>query len=161
MPPDNWGLRPEADVDRITVRRYRPGDQVACAWLFETIQREIFPNDDPGKFARDRFHVDTRGEEIWVAEADGEVIGFVTLWRPDPFIHFLLIHPDWRGRGIGTLLLDELLASVDRSVDLKCRADNTPARRFYLSNRWHEAGSGHQDGVTYIRFRKAPPHQRH
>ena len=102
MPPDDRALRPDTETSRISVRPYNARDQVVCAWLFESVQREIFPNDNPGKFARDRFHNDTRGEEIWVAEAGGQVIGFVTLWRPDPFVHFLLVHPDWRGNGAGT-----------------------------------------------------------
>ncbi|MHA1571239.1 MAG: GNAT family N-acetyltransferase, partial [Alphaproteobacteria bacterium] len=139
----------------ISVRPYWSRDRADCSGLFEIVQREIFPNDNPAKFSRDRFRSDTGGEEIWVAQADRQVVGFVTLWRPDPFIHYLLVHRDWRGRGIGVLLLDTLMASVDRSVVLKCRTDNTAARRFYLRNNWFEAGSGYQDGVTYIRFQKA------
>ncbi len=160
MPSDNRTLKQGAENCPISVRPFCARDQVVCAGLFESVQREVFPNDNPGKFARDRFHNDTRGEEIWVAEAGGQVVGFITLWRPDPFIHYLLVHPDWRRRGAGSVLLNRLLASVDRSVDLKCRADNTLARQFYLRHLWHEVDSGHQDGVTYIRMRKAPPHRR-
>ena len=156
MPSDNRNLRPATTTRSISVRPYASQDKADCAFLFETVQREIFPNDDPAKFARYRFRTDTGGEEIWVAQADCQVIGFVTLWRPDPFVHYLLVHPDWRGGGVGVQLLDTLLATVDQSVDLKCRSDNTGARRFYLRNNWFETGSGYQDGVTYIRFQKAP-----
>ncbi len=158
MSPDNGNLSPQAETKCITARPFRAQDRMACAWLFEIIQQEIFADDDPEKFSRERFDIDTRGEEIWVAEADGSVIGFASLWRPDPFIHYLLIRRDWRGRGAGLLLLNELLARVDRPVDLKCRIDNDSARRFYLRNDWYEAGRGHQDGVCYIRYRKEPPH---
>lgn len=153
MPPDNRDLGSTATI---AIRSYCSDDEGDCSGLFEVVQREIFPNDDPAKFTRTRFSTDTAGEEIWVAKADRRVIGFVTLWRPDPFIHYLLVHRDWRGRGIGVRLLETVLAAVDRSVDLKCRTDNTAARRFYLRNDWSEAGAGFQDGVTYIRFKKAP-----
>ena len=37
-----------------------------------------------------------------VADTDGQVVGFVSIWQPEDFIHNLFVSPEWQNHGIGT-----------------------------------------------------------
>jgi ribosomal-protein-alanine N-acetyltransferase len=72
-----------------------------------------------------------------VAVDDGPVIGYAGLCdHPDEaFVQTMAVAASYQRRGIGALLLEELLAEAARRrqprVLLEVRADNTPAQRLY------------------------------
>jgi ribosomal protein S18 acetylase RimI-like enzyme len=70
----------------------------------------------------------------FVAMADGEPVGLALCWTSS-FVKDLVVHPDWRHRGIGgALLRTAMLALADRGnseVKLKVQSDNMEARRLY------------------------------
>lgn len=66
--------------------------------------------------------------EVWVAEADGEVCGFIA-FKPG-WINHLYIHPEHQGRGLGHALLDKALADGTRR-ELWTFQQNSRARAFY------------------------------
>ena len=68
--------------------------------------------------------------DVIVAQ-DDVVVGFLATC--DAMIDALYIHPDHRGRGIGTLLLDTVKAKVDW-LELWVFQANTAARKFYASH---------------------------
>ena len=137
----------------LTVRRFEPGDREPCALLFERVQRETFAADDPALYAREHFERDTAGEEIWVAAIGGAIGGLVSFWRPQPFVHHLLVDRPWRRRGVGAALLGRPIAGVAGPVDLKCRLDNPAAQRFYRRLGWIEVERETRCATPYIRFR--------
>ena len=69
--------------------------------------------------------------------ADAGVAGFCAFWRVVDQIHInnLAIHPNFRGRGLGTLLLEAVLAEASRlgapHATLEVRRSNEPAKRLY------------------------------
>lgn len=78
----------------------------------------------------------------WVAvydSADGEqvVVGMIVVWLilDEAHIATLAVHPDYRERGIGSILLVEALQSVllqgARSAFLEVRASNLVAQKLY------------------------------
>ena len=79
------------------------------------------------------------------------------MWRPDPFIHYLLVAKAWRGRGVGATLLDAALRTISGAADLKCRIDNAAACRFYQHLGWYEIGRDQTCRHPYIRYRSTPP----
>ena len=126
--------------------------------FWETVQREIFPGDDPRLYRREDFGRATQGEELWVAEAAGAVpgdaiAGFASFWRPEPFLHFLLIAPQWRGRGLGKDLLRAVLDAASGPVDLKCDPRNLPARRYYEARGWRLIERNEGAANPYLRYR--------
>jgi len=137
----------------LAVRPFEPGDREPCALLFERVQRETFAADDPALYAREHFERDAAGEEIWVAAIGREIGGLVSFWRPQPFIHHLLVDRPWRRRGVGAALLGYLLAGVPGPVDLKCRMDNPAAQRFYRRLGWIEVERQTRRATPYIRYR--------
>lgn len=68
-------------------------------------------------------------DEVWVAEADGAVVGYARLtptWLDD-----LYVVPAQAGRGIGTALLDLVKARRPSGFSLWVFEMNAPARAFY------------------------------
>jgi ribosomal protein S18 acetylase RimI-like enzyme len=106
-------------------------------------------------WSRDGFAYAVSGEDVFVALAPGgEVVGFVSLWRPEPFVHLLHVARGWRGRGAGATLLAHALATLPAgSVDLKCLPDNRPALAFYRRLGWVEVGSDLDAEPPYLRLR--------
>jgi ribosomal-protein-alanine N-acetyltransferase len=68
---------------------------------------------------------------------DGAVAGFCASWIIFDELHInsLAIHPEWRGRGLASYLLTEVVAAARREgamqATLEVRESNLPARRLY------------------------------
>jgi chorismate mutase/GNAT superfamily N-acetyltransferase len=68
--------------------------------------------------------------ETWVAERDGEVVGYLLL---DPeWIDSLYVRPDLTGQGIGSVLLDLAKSLRPSGFGLWVFETNVQAQRFYL-----------------------------
>ncbi len=98
----------------VTVRPYRSTDLEACRALWVELtqhHREIYQDpsiggDDPGR-CFDRHLAQVSPERVWAAECAGEVVGLVGLILCDPEaeIEPVVVAAQWRGRGIGRMLL--------------------------------------------------------
>ena len=55
-------------------------------------------------------------ETCFVAQEDGRIIGVILSGHDGRrgFIHHTAVHPDHRGKGIGTALVEEAMAALDR-----------------------------------------------
>lgn len=75
----------------------------------------------------------------WVAEWDGEVVGFCYADHRDSSIWALFVAPEYEGQGVGKRLLagavDWLFELGKECVQLSTGA-NTRAARFYLAQGW-------------------------
>ncbi len=86
---------------------------------------------------REDFDISTDGEAVYVAEEDGEIVGFVSIWEPDCFVHNLFIRRSARRRGVGLALLEYARDQYSSAVlTLKCVQNNKNAYRFYLKHGW-------------------------
>jgi chorismate mutase len=70
-----------------------------------------------------------RDDEVWVADAGGEVVGYARL--TDTWLDDLYVRPTHAGQGVGTALLDLAKARRPEGFCLWVFEMNTPARRFY------------------------------
>ncbi|EGR2875517.1 GNAT family N-acetyltransferase [Vibrio parahaemolyticus] len=87
---------------------------------------------DTVEFDLSDFERDTDGESIWVAVESNEVVGFVSIWAPESFIHHLFVSPNNLRGGVGLKLLD-LAKQKYSNLSLKCLSQNSNATEFYLS----------------------------
>ena len=96
------------------------------------------------------FAMASRGEVVFVATADdGEVLGLVSVWTMETFIHHLYVAPRHRRAGVGRALLASLSAWLSPPWQLKCVRANRAASDFYHALGWSEVRSTHADAALY------------
>lgn len=149
---------PTGDID-LVLRPGVPGDADALAALMTAARHAAVPAMPPPVHTpeEDRAWIGRQlaGEtEAWVAERDGELVGYVLL-EPD-CLHSLYVRPDLTGRGIGTVLLDLVKSLRPDGFALWVFESNTGARRFYTRHGlWeleHTDGSANEEGAPDLRM---------
>ena len=76
----------------------------------------------------------------WRRRSDGKILGFISVWPADDFIHMLYVEPSSQGHGVGTRLLQALPGWPTRRYRLKCLMRNTRAKTFYERHGFHVIG---------------------
>ena len=79
----------------------------------------------------------------WVAEHEGEVVGFSFADEPEPSIWAVFLLPQWEGRGLGRRLLDEAvgwLRSRGHATIWLSTGPGTRAEGFYERLGWERTG---------------------
>lgn len=104
------------------------------------------------------FFARTEGEDAYAAIIDDTVAGLLTIWRPEPFIHYLVVDRAFRNRGIGSALLAFAVARLGRPVDLKCDIHNRPAQSLYEKHGWRIVERVMGPGPAFYRYRLEPGH---
>lgn len=123
-------------TETVRLAPLRRTDAPRCA----AIERELFAGDDP--WSERAFHAElAAGYHYLGAYAEsGQLAGYggiALLGRSGDFeseVHTIGVAEQWQGAGIGSLLLDGLLAFADEyraPVYLEVRTDNRPAMLLY------------------------------
>ena len=77
---------------------------------------------------------------VSVAEADGRIVGFVTVDRKTGYLDQIVVAPEAWGSDVATMLMDEARRISPSGLDLKVNADNARAIRFYEKQGFVDAG---------------------
>jgi ribosomal protein S18 acetylase RimI-like enzyme len=121
-----------AMVLRMPIRPVQPGDEEEVADVFSAglsgmiYLPEVYTDKQTRLFIRD---VMLPNNEVWVAEEDGRVVGFVGFG--DGRVRHLWVEPDHQNRGIGTSLLRVAMERCPQGLDLFVYQRNEGARRLY------------------------------
>lgn len=135
----------------INIRKAQPADTTDLANLFLESRRRAFHWKNPTTFQLADFEKETTGEVVSVAVADDQkVVGFISVWEPDRFVHHLFVDANYQRNEIGRLLLSSLTRWLPRPYRLKCVAANLRACEFYRKNGWQEVGRGNSDDGEYL-----------
>lgn len=128
----------------IRLRRSEATDLSALADIFLTTRLQAFHWCDPASFRLEDFVTQTTGEIIHVAEETngGGLLGFISVWPPDSFVHHLYVIPGHQRSGTGTALLKSLSTWLPLPYRLKCLTENHAALAFYRKHGWTDRGSG-------------------
>lgn len=102
----------------------------------------------------------TPNHEIWVAEADGRVVGYAAVhWIPFPMIYGtegylsdLLVHQDARGKGVGQLLLAQIEARAEELGCVRLMLNN--ARTAESFTRGFYPKQGYRERTEFANFVK-------
>jgi ribosomal protein S18 acetylase RimI-like enzyme len=142
----------------VAIRPATDADLPACADLHDRVERAVFVWDPKTAYGLDAFRRSIAGEEMTLAWVDSAIVGLISVYRQENFVHNLYVDLPWQGCGVGRQLLDAALASMDGAARLKCEIANLPARRFYEALGWREvARSGVRPGdwILYMHPRRA------
>jgi GNAT superfamily N-acetyltransferase len=142
------------------LRRASPDDALAVAEVFIAARAEqtFIPTLHTPDEDRQFFRETVATQEVWVAEEEGEVVGFAAL-KPDLLGH-LYVRPSAQGRGVGQALLDKTKEVRPNGFFLWTHQPNTGARRFYERHGLVAVeltdGSGNEERVPDIRYEWRP-----
>lgn len=109
------------------------------------LERETFSS--PWRPDTFRQLVTGNGAEVWVVEIEGEgVVGYAVFWcvLEHGELANIAVHPGYRGKGLGSLLLDRLIERAEaagvRNLYLEVRASNERASDLYERRGFLEIG---------------------
>ena len=148
----------------VTVRRAVPEDGPAIAALYTAARVAAVPQMPPALHTAEEdvafFSRRVADDDVtaWLAEADGELLGFA-LCTPT-FLDGLYVRPAITGQGIGSLLLDVVESTHPGGYELWVFASNAGARRLYqrrgLVEVEHTDGSGNEERAPDVRMAWRP-----
>lgn len=133
----------------LEIRPALADELVSCAELYARIAATSFYWLAPEARTAQAMLGTFNEEEVFVAVRDGELVGFLSLYRSDAFVHSLFVETP--GQAVGPALLMRAIAEVGR-VSLKCADDNHAARRFYDRLGFAEIDHGEDVGHTWTRL---------
>lgn len=117
---DNWQIRLAVASDM---------DCLAKIYLQSRIASGCFLPIEELKY--EDFYKDIFDEEVYVYERNQRIVGFISIYQPDLFIHLLFVHPDYFGQGIGKELLTFAKSKYGLPLTLKCLVKNRKAQHLY------------------------------
>lgn len=131
------------------IREAKETDISALQAIYTAAQSENFHWLSSEEISQLDIKTDTEGEKIWVAVIENDIVGFISVWEQENFIHHLFVHPSHAGKKIGKKLLSHALAIIGRPAALKCISLNQPALAFYKSQGWVTAHIGNDGDIEY------------
>jgi GNAT superfamily N-acetyltransferase len=132
-----------------TIRLVTPSDHAACAELFLRSRVRGFYWLPPSTFRLEDYESLIVDEEVWVAEKNGKIVGFCSLFLEENFLHNLFVDPSEQRTGVGSLLLEKFLERVQRPALLKCLEANQRALAFYQKHGWERLERGEEEFGAY------------
>ena len=134
--------------DSMEIIGYQHSDLESLRQLYFESRLNTFTWLDSTEFELNNFDRDSDGEQIWVARDAGEIVGFISIWKPESFIHNLFVSPHHLRSGIGSTLLD--FSKQRYSVlSLKCLIENKNAVNFYQSQGFKVASTVNNGPESY------------
>jgi putative acetyltransferase len=118
-----------------TLRLYQSSDENACIALWQRAWQIAYPQIAFAKrlpWWRDRWQKDlVPVATIVVMENAGDMVGFVTIDRASGYLDQIVIAPEYWGRGLAHVLIDEAKRLSPKGIDLQVNKDNARALRLY------------------------------
>ncbi|MBM4431267.1 MAG: GNAT family N-acetyltransferase, partial [Chloroflexi bacterium] len=128
-------------VGQAVIRNYRPGDEPQWLRLLTASPDFVhdffnqFPSLDVLRLVVQYPHMDA-ARNLFFAELGGELVGYAELWRRTGLprtVARVLVHPDWRRRGLGAALLAQ--------VEMRARTEGGRYLDILVAGE-HKAGQG-------------------
>jgi chorismate mutase/GNAT superfamily N-acetyltransferase len=121
----------------VSLRRGGRYDLPAVAELYLAVRRDAVPHMPPGVHPDDDVRRwvaswDLATHDVWLAEADGTLVGFATLTAT--WLESLYVAPTAQRSGVGSALLEVAKAQRPDGFGLWVFESNVPARAFYAGH---------------------------
>ena len=130
----------------MNLRRYMPHDEDASVALWLRTWQATYPALDFAErldWWRERWRNELLpAAEVVIAEADGTIVGFVTVDPRTLYLDQIVVGPEHWGAGVGTALIEEAKRISPTGLDLDVNIDNARAIRFYIKLGFAVSGAG-------------------
>ena len=133
-------------ADGVSLRRYAPRDEDASVALWLRTWQAAYPELDFAErldWWRERWRNELLpAAEVVIAEADGVMIGFVTVDPRTYYLDQIVVAPEYWRSGVGAALIAEAKLMSPAGLDLDVNIDNVRAIGFYRRLGFLIAGVG-------------------
>ncbi|HZU67744.1 MAG TPA: GNAT family N-acetyltransferase [Ktedonobacteraceae bacterium] len=148
-----------------TLRRYTPADQEAIEYLhvYALEQTGAYLGRGPWDddiYTIEETYLNNQGEFL-IGEWDGVFVAMGAFRHTGPRraeIKRMRVHPDYQGRGLGQIILNELEARARamgyKTLHLDTSILQIPARKLYEKNGYREVGRDNYGGLEVILYEK-------
>lgn len=127
---------------KIKIEPYSPKHQSAIEEIYcHTLKNEWEVLADLSQLKSDLAE-SFQEETVLIASHNEAILGFISWYEPDAFIHHLYIDKQYRDKGVGKELIQCALNRLRYPVRLKCLQKNKKALDFYFSQSWYLVGEG-------------------
>ena len=126
-----------------------------CAEIYQRAWNSALPGYRR-TISTEEFVSETEGETTTVALLEANVVGYISIWEPDFFIHHIYVDPDHQGKRVGSALLTQAIHLANgKPLSLKCETANTKALEFYQLKGFEDAGeAGVDDYGPWIKLER-------
>jgi GNAT superfamily N-acetyltransferase len=153
--------RPICSTLTLTIRTAQTAAEIDdAAALYVRSGSAAFTWRPENHFRAEDFAMFALDEEVWLALMGSALVGILSIFRPENFIHCLYVDPDAQGLGVGRALVEHVRRVVGEPLTLKLDVPNRKAIAFYEATGW-ERLTGLDDqgvddaGITWARYRLA------
>jgi GNAT superfamily N-acetyltransferase len=151
--------KPHCSTLTLTIRKASSAAEIAdAAALYVRAGTAAFTWRPAGHFTAEDFVRFAQEEEVWLALMGNALVGILSLFRADNFIHCLYVAPEAQRLGVGRRLVARLRRETGKPLSLKLDTPNTSAIAFYEATGWVRL-NGPDDmgtdlkGVSWARYR--------
>ncbi len=137
----------------VAIRRALPSDVDAVVALFVAAHRAgeaVLPPLASAVETQASIALQVASAEVWVADADGQVIGMLVLEQHH--IAHLYVAEVYQHQGIGGRLVDQAKRLSPTRLDLVTAERNLGARRFYEEQGFFAVGRGGSPNRSDLRY---------
>ncbi|MGI4728988.1 MAG: GNAT family N-acetyltransferase [Janthinobacterium lividum] len=135
----------------VSIREKRPDDLNALRTIFLQTRLKTYTWLNTTYYKLTDFDDQAKDERILVAVFEGCVIGFISLWMEDNFIHHLYVDGKYQHQNAGSELLNAAIVLLKFPIRLKCLEKNVKAAEFYQRRGFCNCGTGlSEDGLYMI-----------
>ncbi|WP_446897392.1 GNAT family N-acetyltransferase [Clostridium sp. LBM24168] len=135
--------------DNILIVDAKQSDYKILREIFYNVRKSTFHWERAENIKLSDFDESTKDELILTAMIENKIVGFISIWVPDKFIHNLFVSKEFQGKGIGTDLIIEAIKRVSLPLTLKCVKSNIAALDYYISHNWIIEEEGISDNIPY------------
>ncbi|THD56586.1 N-acetyltransferase [Enterobacteriaceae bacterium ML5] len=139
-------------VSPLHIRTYEEADRPFLRTLYLAARKDTWTWLTEVDYKLEDFDRAVIGETILVAERDGHLLGFASIFTQENFLHNLFIDPQFQGTGAGSALLRAAEKTFTRTGSLKCLVKSQKSVAFYLSKGWDIVATGDSPKGEYYLF---------
>jgi GNAT superfamily N-acetyltransferase len=138
----------------ITIRKAKDDDTLKLEMLFQATRQKTFTLRSAKEFQIGDYAKSVEEDEVFVAEKNNIIGGFISIYPQDNFIHNLFVLSSYQRYGIGKLLLKKAEENLSSPMTLKIALDNINVSVFYEKQGWHQASLHHEADEPYALYVK-------